>query len=183
MKKIYKLHKLAKDISIIYVEFNKKSRDEILPFFKNFFAIVDVATNGENGLELYKKNRYDIVITVPNEMPKLNGIDMIKKIKEINQIQLILIISEYDFSDFSISFLSPKTDRFLLKPFSAQDLILVLEELCEVFHTKEGDLNLVDKKNLTIDDVNELKKDILDLKNDIKTLHNKIDKIGKILLI
>lgn len=182
MREIYKLHKLAKDLSVIYVEFNKKSRDEILPFFKNFFALVDVATNGEDGLKLYEKNRYDIVVTVPNEMPKLNGIDMIKKIREINPNQLILIISEYDFSDFSISFLDPQTNRFLLKPFSAQDLILVLEELCEIFYKNGGNLELIDKKDFTIDDFNELKEDIKGLKEDIKKLHDKIDKIGKILL-
>ena len=182
MKDIYKLHKLAKDMSILYVEFNKKTRDELLPFFKSFFTLVDIAIDGEEGLKLYKKNRYDIVISIPNEMPKLSGIDMIKKIKEINPNQLMLIISEYDFSDFSISFLNQKTDRFLLKPFSAQDLILVLENLSETFHQREGDLNLIDKKELTKEDLIKLQNEIVELKKDMKSLHDKIDEIGKILL-
>ncbi len=45
--------------------------------------IVDYAPDGEEGLSLFNKNSYDIIITDFN-MPYMNGIEMIKEIRKIN---------------------------------------------------------------------------------------------------
>ncbi|MEA2018357.1 MAG: response regulator [Campylobacterota bacterium] len=86
---------------------------------------MDTASNGEEGLELYKKNSYDLVIT-DILMPKMDGIEMSKEIKEINQYQNILIISAYsDTKDFVTS-IKLGIDGYIIKPIDYEQLNLTL---------------------------------------------------------
>ena len=53
--------------------------------------IIDYASNGEKGLLLFKKNNYDLILTDFN-MPSMNGIELIRKIKKIdNKIPVFLM--------------------------------------------------------------------------------------------
>lgn len=45
-------------------------------------------------LELYKKNRFDIVITDLN-MPKMDGVELSKQIRTLNKDQVIIVLSGY----------------------------------------------------------------------------------------
>ncbi|MCT7564818.1 response regulator [Aliarcobacter butzleri] len=50
-----------------------------------------VAKNGQEGLELFKKHNPDLVIT-DIQIPVMDGIQMIKAIKEINpQVQTVIV--------------------------------------------------------------------------------------------
>ncbi len=54
--------------------------------------IVDYAPDGEKGLSLFNKNNYDLIITDFN-MPLMNGIEMIKEIRKINNNIPIYLIT------------------------------------------------------------------------------------------
>jgi len=80
----------SKQLTLLYVEDNKEARESMRLMLENFFDTILVANDGEDGLQKYEQykldtNSYiDIVIT-DIEMPKLDGIGLIKKIyKEEN---------------------------------------------------------------------------------------------------
>lgn len=69
------------DIKLLYVEDEEDIREELEDFFSFRFKEVLVAKNGEEGLKMYREHRPDIVVT-DVMMPKMNGLDMIKAIRE-----------------------------------------------------------------------------------------------------
>ena len=64
----------------------------IIPWEEQGFFIKDVAYNGKEALEKFEINHYDLIIT-DIQMPIMNGIELIKKVKEQRNEQLIIILS------------------------------------------------------------------------------------------
>lgn len=69
------------DIKLLYVEDEEDIREELEDFLSFRFKEVFVAQNGEEGLAMYKEHKPDIIVT-DVMMPKMNGLEMIKAIRE-----------------------------------------------------------------------------------------------------
>ena len=108
---------------VLYVEDNEEARDSTSVIFEDFFASVIIAVNGEDGLEKFKSNDIDIIITDIN-MPKMNGIEMIKKIKEIDDEVPILILSAHNESSHFIDSIKLGVEGYLLKPIDMDQFLL-----------------------------------------------------------
>ena len=63
MKTIQTLHNSFLNIKVLYVEDENELREETLLFLQRIFTNVDSASNGQEGLELFKKHKYDFVIS------------------------------------------------------------------------------------------------------------------------
>ncbi|MGB5866559.1 MAG: HD domain-containing phosphohydrolase [Arcobacteraceae bacterium] len=163
MNKLIKLQELAKDIRLLYVEDEESLRDIMKTYLGKFFAYIDTAENGQVGLEYYEKNQYDLVIT-DILMPKLDGIEMASKIKEINPKQNIVIISAYaDTNDF-IQSIKIGIDGYILKPIDFEQLNAMLFKIVDKIHQFEQNIQyqnnlevLVDKKTEDIKALEEAK--------------------------
>jgi len=116
MDDLHVLKDMCKDLSLLYVEDEQKIRHQATIYFSKFFGLVDEAQNGLEGLDKYKKSHYDIVIT-DISMPKLNGLDMSEKIKEIDKKQKIMIVSAYSNSQNILKAIEMGIDGYILKPF------------------------------------------------------------------
>ena len=90
-------------------------------FFKNNQCTVDVAFNGETGLNLALSNEYDLIIT-DYLLPKLNGDKLIIEIKKSGGLAPILAISTRSEIDQKINLLNFGADDYLVKPFSFIEL-------------------------------------------------------------
>ncbi len=55
---------------------------------------VSTADNGKTGVELFKRQSFDLVITDLN-MPEMNGLDVIKRINNTIKVPIILMSSDY----------------------------------------------------------------------------------------
>ena len=55
---------------------------------------VEWASNGEEGLDLFQRNSYDLVVT-DFRMPRMNGIDMIRHIRELRAEAPIVLLSGF----------------------------------------------------------------------------------------
>ncbi len=55
---------------------------------------VSTADNGATGMILFMRQNYDLVITDLN-MPKINGLGVIKRIKNITKVPIILMSTNY----------------------------------------------------------------------------------------
>ncbi|MDF1877620.1 response regulator, partial [Sulfurimonas sp. SAG-AH-194-L11] len=109
------LKETAQKYKVLYVEDEEFLRESTANYFKKFFLQVDIAEDGANGLELYKKNSYDLVVT-DILMPNLNGIDMLREIKEINYEQETIIISAYSDSSYFSDAIMLDVSGYILKP-------------------------------------------------------------------
>ena len=100
------------------------------------FKSVDTATNGEEALSLYNAHNYNLVIT-DISMPKVNGFELIKKIKEQNKLQKTIIISAYNTQEYKDTALKLKIDGFLLKPIEMTDIVKILTNVLKEIKTDE----------------------------------------------
>jgi len=124
---------LTKDIKLLYVEDNSELREETLEILEYYFQDIVVAKNGEEGLELYQKEfeKFDIVLS-DIEMPKMDGVLMCKKIKEIKQDQIVVLLSAYDTKEHLKEAINLGVDKFIVKPVvDAYDFISSLVTLSE----------------------------------------------------
>lgn len=122
------LVKHTSSLSLLYVEDNINLQDKMKLLLDHFFNSITIASNGEEGLELYKKSPYDIVIT-DIRMPKLNGLEMSKWILAIDPHQHIVVLSAYDNSEYILKAIELNIDGYILKPFSMDKLRLVLSKI------------------------------------------------------
>lgn len=102
--------------------------------FKTFFNTVIIASNGDDGFNKFQNNKIDIIITDIN-MPKLNGIDMIKKIRAINHDVCIVIISAYNDINYLTKSIKYQVQEYLFKPIQRKEfqkkLIKMREQIIE----------------------------------------------------
>jgi len=110
---------LSKDLNVLYVEDNSSILEKTAEFMRSIFKKVDLACNGEEAMEAYRSNTYDLVIT-DIKMPKKDGRDLITFIKARNLMQPIIVTSAYSDSSRLMELIDLGIDSFLLKPFSTK---------------------------------------------------------------
>ena len=116
-----------KELSVLFVDDEKIVIDimkEILPML---FKETYYATDGFEGLKEYKDNLPDLVIT-DLSMPKLDGLNMIKHIKTINENVKIICISGHN-EDKSIQECKKLGCAYIVKPINSKILFKVFEEI------------------------------------------------------
>jgi len=128
MNELGEIIEYSKKLKLLYVEDNQDSREMTSMVLEDFFDDIVIAVNGEDGLEKFKNNKIDIIITDIN-MPKLNGLEMIEKIKEIDSDVPILVLSAHNEDDFFIRSIRLGVDGYLLKPIDLEQLLNMLKKI------------------------------------------------------
>lgn len=122
------LIKNTKRLNILYVEDDKIARESTLRFLETFFLKIDTAFDGEQAYVKKSLKKYDIIITDIN-MPKLNGIELIKKIREDDASTPILILSAYDDRDYFIESIKFGVDGYILKPLEMEQFYIIISKI------------------------------------------------------
>jgi len=120
-----KLKDICKDFTVLYVEDEDVLRSLVQNYLSKFFKLVDIAKDGLEGLDKYKKESYDVVIT-DISMPKMDGLDMSLEIKKINKNQKIIIVSAYVDSESFLKSIKVGIDGYIVKPFDYDQINEVL---------------------------------------------------------
>lgn len=113
-----------RNFNILYAEDEKLIRETSLQVFNHIFNSTDTVSNGEEALELYKKNKYDIVLT-DITMPVLDGIELLKAIKQIDDTQIVIGLTshnKYDYEEIELF------DEVAYKPFNINDISIVISK-------------------------------------------------------
>ncbi len=85
---------------------------------KNGFEVVGEAENGAVAVDKFKELSPDLVI-MDITMPELNGIDALKKIKEINAGAKVIMCSAMGQQGMVIEAIQAGAKDFIVKPFQA----------------------------------------------------------------
>lgn len=138
MKDLDNLRELAQGITVLYVEYNDQARKKTFELLKKIFKDVQIASNGQEGLSLYMKHKYDLVIS-DIMMAKLNGIEMASSIKQVYKSQRIVFLSSYSEVDFLTQAIELGVDGFVFKPLEHDKFFNVLYKiLIQIKHTREN---------------------------------------------
>ncbi len=83
------------------------------------------ACNGEEAFHVFKENSIDIILT-DIKMPKMNGIELIRKIKEVDNKTHIIVISGYSDFEYLQSAIRYGVNDYILKPIRGAEINDVL---------------------------------------------------------
>ena len=89
---------------------------------------VDTAFDGLTGLEMATSNNYDLVV-LDIMLPKLNGFDFVKKIRNDKNNVPILVLTARNEIDDKVLALDLGADDYLTKPFQVKELIARIRAL------------------------------------------------------
>lgn len=84
---------------------------------------IDIANDGKEALEKYKRNKYSLIIT-DIMMPDMDGYDLISEVQYLNAEQPFLFITAKTTEPDKIYALSMGADDYIVKPFSPRELVL-----------------------------------------------------------
>ena len=93
----------------------------------------DIAVNGLLGVELFSKNKYDLIL-MDLEMPELNGLDatvqirQIEKEKGLDKPVKIIAVTAYAMDTDRDSCYKAGMDDFLAKPFLLEELTAMINK-------------------------------------------------------
>jgi CheY-like chemotaxis protein len=113
---------------ILVVDDARNVAQTIKELLVHFGHQVDTSHDGDEALHRLAAGHYDLVIT-DYAMPKMNGIELARIIKQRKSRQQVLLVSGFLFS-ISASYAAPlPVDSILAKPFSLKQLQEAVETL------------------------------------------------------
>jgi DNA-binding response OmpR family regulator len=80
------------------------------------------AYDGQMALKYFQNNKYDLVLLDLN-LPKINGIDLCRRMREINASIPIIIITAFGDIDSKMEAFNLGADDYLVKPFHIKELL------------------------------------------------------------
>ncbi len=117
-----------KKVKILYVEDDSDTRDELHRFLKRRAGKVFIASSGEEGIEQFAENRPDMII-VDLILPGMNGLEMIKQIKEEFGGCHTLVTTTVSVVDTILKAVDIGIDQYILKPINTSELEQKLEDI------------------------------------------------------
>ena len=109
------LKNINKNIKILYVEDDEIARENGVEYLEKFFEQIYEASDAIKALQLYEKHQPDIIIT-DIQMPKLNGLEFVKKIRQKDKKTQIIIITAFCDRDYLLKAIELGLVKYLVKP-------------------------------------------------------------------
>lgn len=112
---------------IYFADDEKNIRDLVVPFLEHVGFTVRAFETGDLLLEAYKNQKPDLVI-LDIMMPGTNGLDVMKSIRQYDNVPIIMLTARDSDVDFITAF-NLGTDDYFTKPFSPIKLSLHVKAL------------------------------------------------------
>lgn len=93
-----------------------------------FNNTICIANNGRDALDRFNTNNYDVVVT-DIKMPVMNGLDLVKEIREIDKDVRIIIVTGHSNDQYRSLAQEFAVDGFFTKPL---DVRIFMETLTEI---------------------------------------------------
>ena len=125
---IIMLKGINKNIKVLYVEDDDVTRENGLEYLENYFQQIFEASDALHALKLYEQIKPDIIIS-DIQMPKLNGLEFIKRIREKDKKTQVIILTAFSDKDYLFKAIELQLVKYLTKPIKEKELEEALE-LC-----------------------------------------------------
>lgn len=116
------LQNIGKHYTILYVEDDEAIANVMSHILNLFCAKFYRASNGQEGLELYRRHKPDIIIT-DISMPIMDGIEMIRTIRQNDRHTPIMINSAFSDQNYLLESIYLGVDRYTVKPIRQDEFL------------------------------------------------------------
>ena len=115
-------------IKILVVDDESRMRKLVKDFLiRNNFDVAEAA-DGEEALDLFYKDKEIALIILDVMMPRMNGWDVCREIRETSKVPIIMLTAKGDESDELLGF-EMGVDEYISKPFSPKILVARVEAI------------------------------------------------------
>ena len=118
----------TKKLDILYIEDEEILRQSSYDLFSNFFHSITLCQNGQEGLDAFKAEKFDIIIT-DIAMPIMDGIEFIGHVRDIDRHIPIIVYSAWNNSSYMTSCINLNVDAYVTKPLQINVFLEVLEKI------------------------------------------------------
>lgn len=115
-------------MKLLLVEDEKQLSEALSQILINNKYSVDAVYDGENGLEYALTDIYDLII-LDIMLPKLNGLEILRKLRKENISTPVLLLTAKDSVDDKVTGLDLGADDYLPKPFDPKELLARLRAI------------------------------------------------------
>jgi DNA-binding NtrC family response regulator len=102
---------------------------------------VVTAETGENGLTFFREKQTDMVIT-DLKLPDMDGIQILREVKTFSPETQVILITAYGSIDSAVTAMKEGASDYLTKPFSIDELLLIIRRILRIRELEEENLSL-----------------------------------------
>jgi DNA-binding NtrC family response regulator len=132
--------------NLLIIEDDKIMRVTLTDFLRTKGYEVVACSLGADGMTAFNKDEFSLVIS-DVMLPDMNGLDILKKIKEKTPHALIIIITAYGTIKDAVEALKLGAFDYITKPFSLEEFSLIIDRALEVRELRDENIRL--KKSLS----------------------------------
>lgn len=129
---------------ILVIDDDMLIRDFIAETLRRQSFDVVTAKDGREGVAVFDGGGYDLVIS-DIKLPGLNGIEVLKHIKTASPQTIVILMTAYANVETAVESMKLGAANYLKKPFSPEEIELVVEKELEIRRIKNENLSLKEK--------------------------------------
>ncbi len=145
-----------KNMTILYAEDEVGIRENIADSLKYYVKDVFEASDGEEAYQIYEEESPDIILS-DIHMPKVNGIELVKKIRSKNRDVPVVMITAHTDKEYLLEAVELHMEKYIVKPVDLDELFETLEKCVNVLDSNRKVLLKVDENYMYDYDAKELK--------------------------
>jgi CheY-like chemotaxis protein len=127
MLEMEKLKEKIKDLKVLFVDDEEDIRNSTGKFLKKFFQNVTICEDGEEALNVFKKDGDFNVVITDILMPKMDGVTLAKEIRKINKVVYIVFLTAFVDTKSELDL----QNMTLYKPLGFEDMVQLMKILGE----------------------------------------------------
>ncbi len=134
MVELQDLLPFTKKLKLLCVDGDDAIRQSLVKTFSRIFAQVDDAADGYDGLNHYKINKHDLIITEAN-LANYSAMQMIEQIKKITPEQHVIVISREVDATTLLAWSNVGIQGYIPKPINMQTLLTSMHKSCSILYS------------------------------------------------
>lgn len=137
-------------VKILVVDDESRMRKLVRDFLVREDYVVLEAADGEEALDLFYKEKDIALLILDVMMPKVNGWDVCREIRQTSKVPIIMLTAKSDESDELMGF-DLGVDEYITKPFSPKILVARVEAILRRANRIGGEADVKKAGILTLD--------------------------------
>ena len=121
---------MKENINVMIVDDHSLMREglaKILELEENI-TVLDTACDGQQAIEKFKRGSYDVIL-LDISMPNMNGIETLRKIRDMDSSVKIIMLTVYDAREYLIETLNLGANGYMLKDSDSSSLVSAIENV------------------------------------------------------
>ncbi|MBN1326484.1 MAG: sigma-54-dependent Fis family transcriptional regulator [Candidatus Cloacimonetes bacterium] len=117
-----------KNFRILIVDDEPDMRESLRDLLSRDGYHIEEASDGEEALDLYRQNSFDIVIS-DIIMQNMDGIELLKQLKKVDPEAVVILITGYSSIQGAISAIKMGAEDYFTKPFKAIEIKKIIQRI------------------------------------------------------